>query len=86
MATHKSALKRHRQSLKRRERNRVKKAEIRTLKKKLAAASKDEAPALMKKLQSKVDKAGHSPVMHRKAAAKIVSKAMRAVAAKFADA
>ena len=79
MATHKSAIKRHRQSLKKRAHNRSIKAEIRTIGKKVIAASKEEAVSLLKTLQSKIDKAGRKGIYHRRAAAKLVSSAMRAL-------
>jgi len=82
MATHKSALKRHRQSLKRNRKNRTVKAEIHTLTKKLASVSKEEAPALLKTLQSKIDKAGRRSIIHSKNASHRVSKLMRATSAK----
>jgi small subunit ribosomal protein S20 len=82
MATHKSALKRHRQSLKRKQRNRAMKSEIHTLTKKVISASEEEAPTVLKALQSKIDKAGRKGVLHHKNAAHRVSQMMRKVTEK----
>ncbi|MBU0504680.1 MAG: 30S ribosomal protein S20 [bacterium] len=82
MATHKSALKRHRQSLKHRQSNRAMKAEIQTLTKKVINASEEEAPVVLKALQSKIDKAGRKGVLHYKNAAHRVSQMMRKVTEK----
>ncbi|MBF0104474.1 MAG: 30S ribosomal protein S20 [Deltaproteobacteria bacterium] len=82
MATHKSAIKRHRQSLKRNARNRAVKAEIKTLTKRLGTASKEETPALLKKVQSKLAKAGQARVIHKKNAGKRISNAVKLAAAR----
>ena len=66
MATHKSAIKRYRQSLKRNARNRAVKAEIATLTKKLSSAPAAEKAALVKKVQSKLAKASQAGLMHKK--------------------
>ncbi|HLD45003.1 MAG TPA: 30S ribosomal protein S20, partial [bacterium] len=62
--------------------NRALKAEINTWTKKVVTSSKEEAPALLKTLQSKLDKAGRKGVIHHKNAAHKVSKVMRALAGK----
>ena len=82
MANHKSAIKRHRQSLKRRARNRSTKREVLTLTKRLLEASKEEAPKLFKTLQSKLEKAGRRHVLNRKKVSRLVSKANKVVASK----
>jgi len=80
MATHKSAIKRHRQSEKRNERNRSAKSELTTLTKKVLAATKDEAQKLLTFLQSKLDRAGRKGLMHRKTASRKVARLTKAVA------
>lgn len=82
MATHKQAIKRHRQSVKRRARNRSAKSEISTLAKKLLKVSKEEALELIKTLQSKIDKAARKGMLHEKTAARRVCKAMRVLMGK----
>lgn len=82
MAIHKSALKRHRQSLKRNARNRAKKSYIKTLTKRALAASKDDALVILRTLQSQIDKLGRKNIIHRKTAAKSVSHIMTVIAAK----
>lgn len=82
MAEHKSALKRHRQSLKRNARNRQDKSEIWTLTKRLTAASKEDAGDVLKLLQSKIAKAGRKSVFHHKAASKKIAKMMKIAASK----
>jgi len=82
MAEHKSALKRHRQSLKRGARNKANKSKIKSLTKQAQAASKTDAPDILKRLQSQIDRAGRKSIFHRKTAAKMVSKAMKAAATK----
>lgn len=82
MANHKSAIKRHRQSLKRNERNRARKSEIWTLTKKVMAAPKEEAVVLLKTLQSRLDKAGKRNIFHKRNAGKKIAKLMKVVAAK----
>lgn len=82
MANHPSSLKRHRQSLKRRQRNRAQKDRIKLLTRQLGEAGKTETPELVKKLQSALVKAGRHGVLHRKTAARMVSKAMAPAAEK----
>ncbi len=84
MATHKSALKRHRQSVKRRTKNRAEKSDIRILTKKIVDASKSEAISLLKTLQSKIDKAGRKGVLHHINASHKVAQLMKIVAGKKA--
>lgn len=82
MATHKSALKRHRQSVKRNQRNRSVKGELLSLTKRIISASKDEAMELVKTLQGKLARAGQKGTLHHKAASKKISKIMKAAASK----
>lgn len=82
MANHKSAIKRNRQSIKRNVRNRAKKSEIFTLTKKVLSAPKEEAQEILKALQSKIDKASKTNTLHWKTAARKISKAYKALAAK----
>jgi small subunit ribosomal protein S20 len=78
MANHPSAVKRHRQSLKRRERNRVAKSSIRTSVKKttlLLQAGEVEAAKKEAKLATKlIDKAAIHGVLHKKTAARTISR------------
>lgn len=80
MATHKSAIKRYRQSEKRNERNRSAKSEITTLTKKVLAATQEEAQKLLTFLQSKLDRAGRKGLVHRKTASRKVGRLTKAVA------
>lgn len=82
MANHKSALKRHRQSVKRRTSNRAEKSAIFTLTKKYNAAEGEEKTTLLKTVQSKIAKAGRKNILNKKLAAKKISKLMKAAAAK----
>lgn len=83
MATHKSAEKRHRQSLKRRERNRNTKSTIRTTVKRALAAAKsgDKAGAteLARKASSLFDKAVVHGVLHRNNARRSISRLQKAI-------
>lgn len=78
MATHKSAEKRHRQSVKRRDRNRFAKATIRSTLKKaltLAEAGKvEEARAAAKVATKLLDKAAVHGVLHKKNAARRIGR------------
>jgi len=78
MATHKSAEKRHRQSLKLREKNRNDKSAIRTTLKRAAALTKsgDKAGALdvAKKASSLIDKAVSHGVLHKNTAKRTISR------------
>ena len=82
MATHKQALKRHRQSLKRKAHNRATKSALSTLTKKVIKGTKEEALLLIKKAQSAIDKAGRKGIVHRRNAARKVGKLMQAFAGK----
>jgi small subunit ribosomal protein S20 len=83
LANHRSAIKRHRQSLKRRDRNRAMKTRIKNAVKEVRAAidSKDQeqAEAALQKATSVLDKAGSKSVMHRRAAARKISRLNQAV-------
>ncbi len=78
MATHKSAEKRYRQSVKRRDNNRFAKATIRsTLKKALSLAEAgkvDEAKVQAKLATKLLDKAAIHGVLHKKNAARRISR------------
>jgi small subunit ribosomal protein S20 len=78
MANHPSALKRHRQSLKRRQRNRDAKSTIRTTLKKvtqLLESGDKEAAAAHARLATKLfDKAAVHGVLHKKNAARSISR------------
>jgi small subunit ribosomal protein S20 len=83
MANHKSAEKRHRQSLKRRLRNRTAKAAVRTAVKKTRAAveSKDpNAAELLRAAERAIAKAASKGLFHRKNAARQISRLASAVA------
>ena len=78
MATHKSAEKRARQSLKKRVRNSQVKSSVRTWEKKLrkAMAAKDSTVAqeLLKTFTSQIDKATQKGIVHAKAASRKISR------------
>ncbi len=78
MATHKSAIKRHKQSLKRRERNRTTKSSLRTAIKKtveLIVAGDLAAANSHAKLATKMfDKAAIHGILHKKTAARSISR------------
>lgn len=78
MASHPSALKRHRQSLKRRDRNRNAKASIRTAIKKvssLLASGEKEAAAVQARHANKlIDKAAIHGILHKNTAARTISR------------
>lgn len=85
MATHKSAEKRHRQSLKRRDRNRSTKSDIRELVKSAKdAISKGNANAkeLVAKAEKALAKAANKSVLHRKSASRRISRLAKLVAKK----
>ncbi len=83
MATHKSALKRHRQSLRRRARNVSVKSNVRTGVKKVRASveGKDVAAAraALAAALPAIDKAASKGVIHKRTAARRVSRLMKAV-------
>lgn len=77
MANHKSAEKRHRQSLKRRERNREIKAAVRTAMKRARAASESKDPQakeLARAAESLLAKAAAKGVINKKNAARNISR------------
>lgn len=84
MATHASAAKRHRQSLKRRDRNRFQKATIRTaIKSALANLEKGDIEGAKKATATAtklLDKAAIHGVMHRKTASRTISRLAKRVA------
>jgi small subunit ribosomal protein S20 len=70
---HKSAQKRHRQSLKRRAINRARKSTVKTFVKKAVEAaqtSADNAAEMQRKAESLIDKAAKGSTMHRNTAAR----------------
>ena len=83
MATHKSAIKRHRQSLKAHARNRAMRTRIKNVLKTVrkAVAEKDAAKAetALKQAFSVLDKAGGKKVIHRRTAARKISRLSLAV-------
>ncbi len=83
MANHKSALKRHRQSLKRNERNRAARTRVKNLIKsvKTAVASEDKEAAklALAKATSTLDSVAGKGVFHWKKAARKVSRLTKAV-------
>ena len=83
MANHKSAMKRHRQSLKRRARNRVSKTRIKNTVKavRLAIEEKDSAKAqeLLKEASSVLDKAARKNVIHSRQAQRRIARLQTAV-------
>lgn len=77
MANHKSAQKRHRQSLRKRERNRKVKTEVRAAVKKAraaVAAKEPNAAELLKTAERALAKAAIKGVVHRKNAARRISR------------
>jgi small subunit ribosomal protein S20 len=78
MANHKSAIKRHRQSLKRRDANRSAKAEVRTALKKASsvttAGKKDEALTATRQAESLMAKAVKKGRFHKKTLARKISR------------
>ena len=82
MATHKDAMKRHRQNLKRRERNRYYKSSMRTLTKKFRVAleegSIDEAKTLLFQNVKLIQKVAQKGVIHKNQASRRVSRLYKA--------
>ena len=78
---HKSAQKRHRQSLKRRALNRSKKSTIKTFTKKAVAALTGGADvaAAQSKAESLIDKAAKAGTLHKNAAARKKSRLAKAI-------
>lgn len=84
MANHKSAIKRHRQSLKSAARNRAMKTRVRNTVKAVRAAvqlkDKEQAQALLGTASSVLDKAASKGVIHWKNAARNISRLSKAIA------
>ena len=84
MANHKSAIKRHRQSIKRRDNNRLKKTAVRTAFKKALAASAegkiDEAKALTRTAESLMAKATKKGMFHPATLSRKVSRLTKTTA------
>lgn len=79
---HKSAQKRHRQSLKRRLINRSRKSTIKTFSKKAVAAVQEgaeNAAELQRKAESLIDKAAKGSTLHKNAAARKKSRLAKAL-------
>lgn len=78
MATHSSALKRHRQSLKRAARNRTRKSQVKTVIKKTrsadANAGKDALLAAFKEAIRTIDKAKAKGTLHAKTASRKIAR------------
>ncbi len=83
MANHKSALKRHRQSVKRNERNRAARTRMKNVVKEvrnaIAAGDKDAAQLALVKATSTLDTVSGKGVIHWKKAARKVSRLAKAV-------
>lgn len=83
MATHKSAIKRHRQNIKRRGRNAVVKSEIKTavkhVKETTAQGNKENALTLLAKAVKLLDKAVSKKTLHRNNASRKISRLTAAV-------
>lgn len=78
MATHKSAIKRHKQSLKRRERNRAAKSAIKTsIKKVLSAAEekdREKVETLFRETVSLINRVASKGIIHRNTASRKISR------------
>jgi small subunit ribosomal protein S20 len=78
MANHKSAIKRHRQSIKRRDANRARRAEVRTAIKRAAVAAASgnsaEAKELTRKAESIMSKATKRGLFHKKTLARKIGR------------
>jgi len=83
LANHKSALKRHKQSLKRRMRNRMIKSQVKTAIRKvneaIAASSVEDAQAALRAAIPVIDRAASKGTFHRKTASRKVSRLTRRV-------
>lgn len=83
MATHKSAIKRHRQNQKRRFRNIAVKSEIKTaikeVKETIAQGSKENAKTALAKAARLIDKAASKKTLHRNNASRKISRLTTAV-------
>ncbi len=80
MANHKSAIKRHRQSLVRRSRNRSHRAEVRSALKAASTAKGSEANQLAKSAESLMAKATKKGIFHKKTLARKISRLSKQVA------
>ena len=89
MANHKSAIKRHKQSLKRAARNRAMKTRIRNVVKSVRSAirenEQDKAVELLAAATSTLDKAAGKGIVHWKKAARKISRLSKAVNAAKAE-
>ena len=85
MANSKSALKRVRQNKVRTDRNKTLRTKVKSLRKKMVEAARagnaDEAQASMKELSSAVDRAQKKGIFHKKRAANLKSKTVKAMKA-----
>jgi small subunit ribosomal protein S20 len=82
LANHKSALKRNRQSLVRKARNSINKTKVSTAFKKVRAAiagAPQDAPELLKKAASTISKAASKGSLHKRTAARRISRLSRQV-------
>jgi small subunit ribosomal protein S20 len=83
LANHKSALKRHRQSLKRRARNKAVKTRVKNMVKDVRQAvqsgDKEQALSALRQAESVLDKAAGKGVLHKRTAARKVSRLNDAV-------
>ncbi|WP_022662776.1 30S ribosomal protein S20 [Paucidesulfovibrio longus] len=83
MANHKSAIKRHRQSLKRRDRNRATKTRIKNVVKAVRQAleqnDKEQAAAALQNAASMLDKASTKKVVHWRNASRRIARLQQAV-------
>lgn len=88
MANHKSAIKRHKQSLKKRDRNRTTKAAVRTAIKKTRAAAEagdlESAKQLLVQAERLIAKASSKGMYHRKNAARKIGRLASLVSTKAA--
>lgn len=77
MANHKSAEKRHKQSLVRRQRNRLVKAKVRTAVKKARSAiaeRSEEQVIRVRQAEQELAKAASKGILHRRTAARLISR------------
>ena len=85
MANSKSALKRVRQNKVRTDRNKTLRTKVKSLRKKMVEAARagnaDEAQAAIKELSSVVDRAQKKGIFHKKRAANLKSKTVKAMKA-----
>ncbi len=88
MATHKSAIKRHRQSLKRRERNRAAKSAIKTSIKKVLSAveekDREKVETLFRETVSLINKVASKGIIHKNTASRKISRLARRINALLA--